>query len=146
MRTFLLGEFYSMWRNPDIEIMEDRRIDGVRYSNIFEMRSYKCRFLLDRMVNIADKYEMVRYEDLKNEPQQFLEYIESKYKLRRRNDDFIINSSRIESVTDINEYGQASYRTSAIQLRENYDVKGDVMDIIMSHIDKDTENRMSYLL
>jgi len=146
MRTFLLGEFYSIWRNPDIEIMEDRRIDGVRYSNIFEMRSYKCRFLLDRMVNIADKYEMVRYEDLKNEPQQFLEYIESKYKLRRRNDDFIINSSRIESVTDINEYGQASYATSSIQLRENYDVKGEVMDIIMSHIDKDTENRMSYLL
>ena len=66
--------------------------------------------------------------------------------MRRRNDDFIINSSRIDSCTDINEYGQASYGTSTIQLRENYDVKGDVMDIIMSHIDKDTENRMSYLL
>ena len=66
--------------------------------------------------------------------------------LEKVGSDFIINSSRIDSCTDINECGQPSYSTSTIQLRENYDVKGDVMDIIMSHIDKDTENRMSYLL
>jgi hypothetical protein len=71
MRTALNDEFYSIDdNNPEQidfnkEIMEDRNIyTGYRYKNIFELRHYKLKYLIDDLPRKVKNYVFIKYEDL----------------------------------------------------------------------------------
>lgn len=67
------------------EIMEDRNIfTGERYANIFEARSVKCEFLLDKMSSKVKNFALFRYEDLKDNYEIILDEIKDKYNLKTK--------------------------------------------------------------
>lgn len=68
--SFLTNEWYSVQHDKkDIkycqEMMRDRDFDtGLRYKNIFAMRSKKLRYLFETMPSLTPNYELIKYEDL----------------------------------------------------------------------------------
>lgn len=92
IHKFLNNEFYSIDDNEN-EIMEDRNYrNGKRYKNIFEMRYFKNHYLIQHKKRVKN-FLLIRYEDLKNNYEGILKFIEEKYKLKRKSKVFIkINS------------------------------------------------------
>jgi len=100
VNDFLNKEFWSyndgMWHHmlPNVgcctqkflaEIMEDRNIfTGERYKNIFEARSVKCEFLLDKMPHKVKNYILIRYEDARDNYESVLNIISKKYNLKQK--------------------------------------------------------------
>ena len=69
--NFLNAEFWSCNDTiptiKSIEIMADRHIyTHARYTNIFELRDTKLRFLIEDMPNLVQNYILIKYEDLKD--------------------------------------------------------------------------------
>lgn len=124
--------------------MEDRKSDGTRFSNIFEMRSYKCNFLLETMPKIAHNYALVRYEDLKKNPIEYLSSLESKYQLQRKHKDFKIETKRI--ITIKHDTKGTYFLTNEDPLKENYIISDEILNIINNNIDINVERKMKYLL
>lgn len=62
--TFLNNEFYSISTDGS-EIMYDRHINtNKRYSNIFELRHVKNKFLVENMPNLVKNYLLITYDNL----------------------------------------------------------------------------------
>ena len=82
IKNFLANEWYSLFDNPNnddgnygLERMDDRDFDtGLRYKNIFALRSKKLRYLYETMPAIAKNYELIKYEDLCKNTLSILEY------------------------------------------------------------------------
>ncbi len=70
INKFLNSEFWSFNdnngnRDLSKEIMEDRNIyTGQRYTNIFELRHTKIKFLIEDLPTKVNNYIFIRYEDL----------------------------------------------------------------------------------
>lgn len=83
--NFLSNEWYSidhLIRNKTYgeELMEDRDFEtGLRYENIFKMRSKKLHYLYNTMPNIAKNYELIKYEDFCNDPWSIVTEWSNKY-------------------------------------------------------------------
>ena len=92
INKFLNNEFYSIDDN-DNEIMQDRNYrNGKRYKNIFEMRYYKNHYLINHQKKVKN-YLLIRYEDLKNNYDDILNFICNKFNLTKKLDNFVkINS------------------------------------------------------
>ncbi len=136
--NFLLSEFYSVQNiHNNIEILGDRKIGNVRYKNIFEMRSLKCRFLFDRMSIITKKYKFINYENLKNDTVEMLTSICEEFKLKCKLSNFYIEK---RYVTDIN------LKNVDKECKENYSVSDDIRKIIINNLDHEIEKRMGYYL
>jgi len=134
IESFLLSEFYSIWTVSD-EIMEDRKSDGTRYKNIFELRSIKCRYLYDVMPSLANKYYFIRYEDLKNEPANILSKIKDRFNLKTLNKEYYIETKYVHQNKTIENR----------VCKENYDVADDVKKLIYDNLDFEIEKRMQYI-
>lgn len=141
LKTFLLSEFYSIHtatNNPKCgqEIIIDRGVDGNRYKNIFEMRNEKCKFLFEKMPSLAKNYFFIKYEDLKKNPENILEKIQSKFNLTRKNQEFFIQKKYIHGDTILENE----------QCMENYKIDDDIQKIIFENLDCEIENKMGYTL
>lgn len=85
--NFLSNEWYSIDHNKKSknygkELMTDRDFEtGVRYENIFKMRSKKLRYLYHTMPNIAKNYELIKYEDFCNDPWSIVTEWSNKYRI-----------------------------------------------------------------
>lgn len=137
IETFLLSEFYSVYthKNGLIDVSDDCNFknNNKRYKNIFEMRSVKCKYLLDDMPNLVSKYHFIRYEDLKHNTNTVLDTISNKFNLIKKNDSYVINTNYVG--VKINEG----------VITENYQVEDKIKQIIYNNIDLSTEHRMGYL-
>jgi hypothetical protein len=89
IESFLLNEFYSVYsyKGKYVDILDDRNFknNNLRFKNIFEMRSIKCKYLLDDMPNLVNNYYFIRYEDLKHNTNFVLTDISNKFELVKKN-------------------------------------------------------------
>ena len=82
--NFLHNEFYSVNNNNE-EIHEDRNYKTKkRYKNIFELRNLKNEYLINHKQRVKN-YLLLRYEDLNNNYEQTLQFLEKKFNLKRKN-------------------------------------------------------------
>ena len=91
IHAFLFNSFYSLYDDTKLEIMEDRNLltKTERYKNIFELRKVKNDFLSKTMPEKVKHYLLIRYEDLRDNYNKLLEFIEMKFKLKRKHPQFI---------------------------------------------------------
>ena len=82
LESFLLNEWYST-NNYNDEIIEDRNpITRQRYKNIFDMRTYKYRYLNEIMPVIAPNYVLISYDMLLKNYESYLNIIENRFYLK----------------------------------------------------------------
>jgi hypothetical protein len=138
IESFLLTEFYSVYyhKGKEIDIIDDYNFknNNVRYKNIFEMRSVKCKYLLDDMPNLVNNYYFIRYEDLKHNTNCVMDEIYNKFNLVKKYDQYVLEKNFV------------GVRIGNNDITENYQVNENVRQIIYDNIDLVTEHRMKYLL
>ena len=97
--TFLFNEFYSVNEHSN-EIMEDRHfLTKERYKNIFELRKVKNNYLIKEMPTLVKNYLLIRYEDLRDNYDVVLKFIQKKFNLIQKNTIF----KKIDSYKGNNE-------------------------------------------
>jgi hypothetical protein len=145
IKTFLLSEFYSieddgkekldLYISPDVFV--DRKSDGNRYKNIFEMRSEKCKFLFEKMPNLVKNYFFIRYEDLKLNPIKILKNISNRFNFTQKKSQFYIEKKYV--------YKQGmTTKIKDIPCIENYEIDKRIKKIIVDNLDKKIERKMGY--
>lgn len=91
-KLFLYTPFWSTnkpeARRPERhEILADRHIyENRRYSNLFECRAIKLKYLIETAPKILDNYVLIKYEDLKSDYVNTLERIGKQFKLVKKNE------------------------------------------------------------
>ena len=135
IESFLLNEFYSVWNDTD-EILQDRKFDGNRYKNIFELRSLKCKYVLDTMPTLTSMYHFIRYEDLKKNSVGILDDIKNKFGLINKNKEYYIEKG----------YVHQNKVHSNLKCKENYLINDITKRIINENLDFEIEQKMGYLL
>ena len=81
---FINSEIFSMEGNN--EILQDRNIfTKERYKNIFELRKVKLEFLHDKLPLIAKNYILIKYEDLRDDYENTLNFIKNEFNLLTKN-------------------------------------------------------------
>ena len=132
IQSFLNNEFYSV-NEENIEIMEDRHIKThQRYKNIFELRSIKNDYLIHGLKEKVKNYLLIRYEDLNNHFDNIMMFLEKKYNLKKKHDNWIrINSYK----------GQKNklFIQKTIQLRPH------IIKKIRNSVNKEQEKSLGYL-
>ena len=136
IESFLLKEFYSVYlhKGKYVDILDDKNFknNNLRFKNIFEMRSIKCKYLLDDVPELVNKYYFIRYEDLKHNTDFVLTDISNKFKLVKKNQQYTIEKSYVG--VKLNN-----------DITENYHTDDNINRIIYNNIDLSTEHRMGYL-
>jgi len=88
IHAFIKKEFYSV-DSDGKEIERDRHLDQKRrYRNIFELRQVKNNYLIHTMKKNVKHYLLIRYEDLNNHYETILKFIQEKFKLRRKTNEW----------------------------------------------------------
>jgi hypothetical protein len=89
---FVSCEFYSMYDDgpkKNQEIMEDRHWKTKeRYRNIFELRYWKNRYMLEEMPKKYVHFYLIKYEHLRDNYEETLEHIRKRFGLRRKTDTY----------------------------------------------------------
>jgi len=135
-RSFLFNSFYSLYDDTKLEIMEDRNMNSPtleRYKNIFELRNVKADFLSIQMPKKVKNYLLIRYEDLRDNYENVLKFIEKKFDLKRVNKTFI----KIEKYKGTRE---KNYYKKPLLINKN------IIDLIKKNVNKEQENSLGYLV
>lgn len=135
IKNFLTNEWYSVQHDPDDpsygqELMDDRNFHtgilrvkpGLRYKNIFEMRSTKLKYLFETMPLLSTNYEFIKYEDFISNTMNILTQWAKKYNLE-------LNQSFMPAIK-----------------KEPYKIPEDIKDIIDDGIDWEIENKVGYYI
>ena len=131
--TFLFNEFYSVNEHSN-EIMEDRHfLTKERYKNIFELRKVKNNYLIKEMPTLVKNYLLIRYEDLRDNYDVVLKFIQKKFNLIQKNTIF----KKIDSYKGNNEL---------LYIKKNIHLKKKIIKLITNNIDKEQENSIGYNL
>ena len=132
IKNFLFNKWYSLNDDTHNEIMLDRNIiTKNRYKNIFELRYTKNNYLINNMPKNVKNYLLIRYEDLYDNYDLILSYIEKKFNLTRKNTDF----KKI-----------ITYKGKKDELFVKKDIKltKNIVDIIINNLNKEQENGLGY--
>ena len=117
--------------------MNDRNIiTKKRYANIFELRKVKNNYLIYDLKKYIKKYILIRYEDLKNNYDEILSYIEDAFNLTRIN-------KNLPFVRIINYKGDKNkkiYKEKKINFNE------EIINLIKNNLDKEQESLIEYEL
>jgi hypothetical protein len=86
-------EFYSIYedgpKNKE-EIMEDRHWKTKeRYKNIFELRYWKNKYMMEELPKKHVHYYLLKYEDLRDNYIETLEHIRKRFGIRCKNETYI---------------------------------------------------------
>ena len=138
--NFLEKPFYSIWSNvigeniisdkesnqSTIEsiIHEDRNIITHQpYKNIFELRKVKTEYLTETLPALVKHHELIRYEDLLENPQLILEKIQQKYGFAAKQ---FTSTKQVQPNTQVSP------------------VSDETIQYIKSKLDLDQENNLGY--
>ncbi len=118
--AFLLNEHYSTIDNySPIEELNDRHIiTKERYKNIFELRKIKNDYLLYFMPIYVKNYVFIKYEDLNQNYDIILSYIQKKFNLKCFQNNSPLNFSKIIKYKGLSE--QSDYKKKPITLNQKY--------------------------
>jgi hypothetical protein len=157
LKTFLTSEFYSLYEpnHPKYgqEELGDRNFrTGLRYKNIFELRSVKCHFLKHTFPALTSNYHFIRYEDLKYHPDETLDRIRTIFNLERRVEfvEAIMSALHLRGSDSKykveRKFVQADSQViKARAIRESYQVEDEeIRQIIRENLDYRIENDMGY--
>ena len=128
MLNFLSNQWYSIDHDPESptygnELLEDRDFEtGLRYENIFKIRSKKLRYLYHTMPTIAKNYEFIKYEDLCSDPWSFVTHLSLKYNIP-------LKMPILEPI-----------------IKDPYYFSCEIKQIIDDNIDWDIENEIGYFI
>lgn len=90
---FVSCEFYSIYEDGPKnkqEIMEDRHWKTKeRYKNIFELRNWKNKYMMEELPQKYVHYYLLKYEDLRDNYDETLEHIRKRFGLRRTHTTYI---------------------------------------------------------
>jgi hypothetical protein len=90
---FVSCEFYSIYEDGPKnkqEIMEDRHWKTKeRYRNIFELRDWKNRYMMEELPKQYVHYYLLKYEDLRDNYAETLEHIRKRFGLRKKPETYI---------------------------------------------------------
>lgn len=131
---FLNNEWYSVYDQIyDInEIPEDRHlITGERYKNIFEMRTIKQEYLLNTLKKRVKHTILIRYEDLRDDYKNTLDFIRYKFQLDIKSFDY----------KPIIKY---KGREDTIYYKKNITLSLDTIDLIKRSVDVNQERLLGY--
>ena len=142
--NFLHNEFYSVNDNNQ-EILEDRNYKNKKkYKNIFELRNLKNEYLMNHKQRVKN-YLLLRYEDLNNNYEITLQFLQKKFNLKR------INNTNTNTNTNINK------ETSFIKIKSykglknkkyfenNITLKQYTINNIKNRLNKKQEQSLGYL-
>ena len=136
--VFLLNEHYSTIDNySTIEKMNDRNIiTKERYKNIFELRKVKNDYLIYDLQKYIKKYILIKYEDLKNNYNEILSYIENTFNLTRIN-------KNLPFTKIINYKGD---KNKKIYHEKKVNFSEEIINIIKNNLDEKQESLLGYEL
>ncbi len=133
LNSFLSDEIDSVWDNGEIIKEDVNYLTGNKYKNIFELRFMKNYYLLNVMPTKVKNYLLITYETLKKNPIKFLQSLESKYNLNKKN---II----YKNVTYYKKEKNNSYKKKNIDIPLVYQL------LCIKHLNNIQENKLGYLL
>lgn len=138
--AFLLNEHYSTIDNySPIEEMADRHIiTKERYKNIFQLRQVKNNYLIYFMPSYVKNYIFIKYEDLNKHYDIILSDIQTKFNLKRRQNNSSQNFTKIIKYKGFPQ--ESVYKKKSINFNKKY------IDIIKNNLDKEQENQLGYLI
>jgi hypothetical protein len=136
INSFLYNEFYSVStdENKLEENIKDRNFknDNKRYKNIFECRKVKNNFLIYDMPNLVKNYIFIKYEDLRDNYNNILDYIFNKYSL--------VKKFSLYKTIEIHKKEQ----NKLFKIKENK-LPIDIINIISENIDYEQEKLLGYI-
>jgi hypothetical protein len=133
MHSFLFNEFYSVYENSNKEIIEDRNMmTKDRYKNIFQLRYIKNNYLINEMQKLVKNYLLIRYEDLRDNYDKVLEFIEKKFDLKRKNEKF----KKIDTYKGNNK---------TIYYKKPLELNKKTINLIKENLNKEQENNLGYV-
>jgi hypothetical protein len=131
--SFLFNKFYSVYDNLN-EIMEDRHIlTKERYKNIFEMRNVKIDYLINDMKTKVKNYILIRYEDLRDNYDNVLDFFKNKFNL----------NSKFNVYKKIENY---KGNQPILFVKKNITIPRYVIKIIKKNVNKEKEKSIGYNL
>ena len=134
INTFLFNTFYSIYEDSKTEIIEDRHIiTKERYKNIFELRYIKNDFLINTMKGKVKNYILIRYEDLRDNYNNILNFLCNRFNLMKKYDVYV----KITNYKGIKNY---AYEKKEIKLRRH------AIKNIINNINIEQERSICYLL
>ena len=130
--SFINNEFYSIDNGQ--EKMEDRNMNNnQRYKDIFELRYYKNKFLIEEMKKKVNNYILLRYEDFADRYQLSMNFLQEKFNLNRLHDNLV-------HINNYKGYGKVTYK------KKKYFIPEDVLIEIKKKLNKEQENSLGYVL
>lgn len=135
INNLLNNEFYSVSDiSNDIEIMEDRHIyTKERYKNIFELRKTKIDFFLTSIPNKVKHYYILKYEDLRDDYENVLGKLATRFNLTKHNTDFV----------KVPKY-KGTYND--LYFKQPISLSSEIQEYIKTHVDIEQEHKLGYLL
>lgn len=132
---FVSCEFYSVYEEgpkKGEEILEDRNWETKqRYKNLFELRKWKCRYMLDELPKRYPHCVFLKYEDLRDNYEPTLERIQTQFQLQRKT----------ETYEPIRKY-KGTY--NALYEKKPVLLTAEEQQYIWKNVDAEQERRMGY--
>jgi len=132
IKNFLFNEISSYFEDTNNEIIQDRNmITKKRYKNIFELRYLKNNYLINEMPKKVKNYLLIRYEDLNNDYELILGFIEKKFNLIRKNKDF----KKIVTYKGGDD---------TLFVKKELNLNNKIMNMIINNLNKEQEKTLGY--
>lgn len=105
---------------------------GERYENVIKMRTRKIRHIMVDVGCIVENFEHVRYEDVRDDPQQWLENLSAKYEFG--------TLKKFTPIDSVRGKGRVQYKR-----KEYPEICKDDMDFILNELSLDVEEYIGYM-
>lgn len=132
--SFLKNEWYSVY-DPLYninEILEDRHLTTCeRYRNIFEMRQVKHEYFLNKLKQRVKHMVIIKYEDLRDEYKNTLDFIRYKFRLNVKSHDY-------QPIIKYKGQGDALY------CKKKVTISVDTINLIKRSVDVGQERLLGY--
>lgn len=131
-------------------VCEAHKHMGRRYTNLFELRNTKHKFLLDDMPKLVPHFEIVNYEDLRDKPEEVIDKLCDKFDLHKPAEFMPV----LENVKYI--YGSESgivmpnstqnVECGAPYKKRVYEPDESLREVVQKNVDRDLESRLNYIV